>query len=140
MQVYFSHPTFIFRTDTEKYCIRMIKEDIDDVEKVVNPLEYGLKHEVRSYIRKSDAVVGLAISGKYTFLVWNEMKEGRKWGTDLYTIRVQNKEKIGEIEKGMPGDIRKLSKDESEQFTKELMKENKETFWSILLGKHNSRF
>ncbi|KXB05726.1 hypothetical protein AKJ50_00055 [candidate division MSBL1 archaeon SCGC-AAA382A13] len=140
MKIYFSHPTFTFRTDTEEFCIKMIREKFNDIEKIFNPLKYGLKHDVRSFIHESDAVVGMAISEKFTFLVQNEMKEGKKWGADLYTIRVQNKEKIGEIEEGMPKEIQKLSKEESDKFTNELMKKNRESFWSLLLGKHGSRF
>ncbi|KXA90879.1 hypothetical protein AKJ64_05150 [candidate division MSBL1 archaeon SCGC-AAA259E17] len=140
MQVYFSHPTFTYQTDTEEFCVDMIRENFNNVKEVVNPLEYGLKKNVRKIIRESDVVVGMAISGKYTFLVHNEMEDGRKGGADLYTIRVQNKEKIGKIEKGMPEEIRKLSRKESNRYTKELMKENRESFWSLLLGKHNTRF
>ncbi|MFW5912572.1 MAG: hypothetical protein ACOCSA_00175 [Candidatus Hadarchaeota archaeon] len=140
MRVYFSHPTFTYRTDTEEFCVDMIKERWGNVEKVVNPLEYGLKHDVMSLISSSEKVVGMSVLDKYTFLVWNELERAREEGAEVYTIRVQNKEKIGGIEKGMPEDIVKLSKEESEKFTNELLKENRDGLISTIFGHHGGMF
>ncbi len=140
MKIFFSHPTFTFQTDTEEICLDMIREYFKDIEKVFNPLQYGLKHDMRKFIHQSDAVVGMAVSGNFTFLVHNEMEEGRKEGAELYTIRVRSKEEIGKIEKGVPDEIRKLSRDESERFSNDMMKENRESIWSLMIGKHSSRF
>lgn len=140
MKVYFSHPTFTFGTDTEEFCVGMIRDYFEDVQEVVNPSDFGLKHDVKSLVCNSDKVVGMAVMGRYTFLVWNEMEEGEREGADLFTIDVQNKEKIGEIERGMPEDIQKLSKEESEKFTNDLLTETREGVLSVIFGKHTSRF
>lgn len=138
MRVFFSHPTVTFRTDTEDTCISMISEAFDP-DKIFNPSNYGLKDDLRSIIHEADVVVGMAILNKYTFLVWNEMKEGKAHGADLYTIRVKNKERIGGIEEGMLEEISELPKDESNQFTQELMKESRESLMTLLFGNWGSK-
>ncbi len=85
-------------------------------------------------------VVGMAIENNHTFLVWNEMKEGREHGADIYTIRVKNKENIGELEKGIPEGVGQLSRGKSDKFTGELMKENRGSLLSLLFGNWGSRF
>lgn len=139
MKVFFSHPTLTFRTRTEKSCTKIIDDGLEP-EKIINPANYGLKDDIRSLVRSSDAVVGMAIGNKYTFLVWNEMVEGEEHGADVYTIRVKNKEKIGELEKGFPEDTRRLSKEESDEFTGEILKENRGSLLGLLFGNWRSRF
>ncbi|MBS3786648.1 hypothetical protein KGY79_00465 [Candidatus Bipolaricaulota bacterium] len=139
MKVYFSHPTITFRTRTETICLEIIDEVLEPDE-IVNPPEFGLKDDLKSIVQECDVVVGMAIENKYTFLVWNEMKEGRDHGADLYTIRVKNKENIGELEKGLPEGVRQLSREKSDDFTGELMKENRSSILSILFGKWGGRF
>lgn len=140
MKIFFSHPPFTFQTDTEETCIEMIRDYFEDVKKIYNPLEYGLKHDLRDFIHQSNVVVGMAILGNFTFLVHKEVEEGREKGAEIYTIRVRSKEEIGKIEKGVPDEIQKLSKDESDRFSNEMMKENRESIWSLLVGKRDSRF
>ncbi len=139
MKVYFSHPTLTFRTRTEKTCKDIINDGLEP-EKIVNPANYGLKDDIRSLVRSSDAVVGMAIGNKYTFLVWNEMVEGEENGADVYTIRVKNKEKIGRLEKGFPEGTRRLTKEESDEFTGELLEENRGSLLGFLFGNWGSRF
>jgi len=99
-----------------------------------------LKDDLRERIKSSDAVVAMAIANNFTFLVWNQREDGRDGGAEIYTIRVQNKEKIGEIEPGMLEGILSLSREESDRFTAELMADNRESFLSSLIGKWGSRF
>lgn len=109
-------------------------------EEIVNPANYGLKDDIRSLVRSSDAVVGMAIGNKYTFLVWNEMVEGEENGAEVYTIRVKNKEKIGRLEEGFLEDTRRLTKEESDEFTGQLLKENRGSLLGLLFGNWGSRF
>lgn len=95
----------------------MIREKLRPDE-IINPSDYGLKSDLKSVIRSSDVVVGMAIENRYTFLVWNELNEAEKHGAEIYTIRVRNKEEIGEIESGRPGFIKELGRKESEVFAK----------------------
>ena len=139
MKVYFSHPTPTFRTRTETVCLEIINEYFDPDE-IINPSNFGLKKDLKSTIQKSNIVVGMAIENKYTFLVWNEMEEGKKHGADLYTIRAKDKENIGPMEKGFPEVTRKLSRKQSEKFTGELLDENRSSLFSLLFGNWGSRF
>jgi len=82
--IYFSHPSFTFRTDTERYCISIFKNL--KVEGTINPSNYGLKDDISSLIKEADAIVGMSVARKLTYLVWNEMKYGEENGLDIYTI------------------------------------------------------
>ncbi|MBS3788210.1 hypothetical protein KGY63_00695 [Candidatus Bipolaricaulota bacterium] len=139
MRVYFSHPTFTFRTRTETTCVEIIDEVLDPDE-IVNPTEYGLKDDLKSIVHGCDVVVGMAIENKYTFLVWNEMEEGKEHGADIYTIRVKNKENIGELEKGFQEGTKRLSQEETDKFTGELLKQNRSSFLTLLFGNWGRRF
>lgn len=139
MKVYFSHPTITFRTRTETTCAEIIDEVLDPDE-IVNPTEFGLKDDLKSIVHGCDVVVGMAIENKYTFLVWNEMEEGKSGGAEVYTLRVKNKETIGELEQGFPEGVRKLPREESDRFTGELMKENRGSLFGLLFGNWGSRF
>ncbi|MFB6291734.1 MAG: hypothetical protein ABEJ25_08435 [Candidatus Bipolaricaulia bacterium] len=119
--------------------MELIKRALDPDE-IINPSDYGLKDDLKPIIRESDVVLGLAVANKYTFLVWNEMKEGKSHGAQLYTIRAKNKEEIGRIEEGMPEGIARLSREESDKFTSDLIEENRESFLSALFGNWGSRF
>lgn len=139
MRVYFSHPTMTFRTRTETTCLEIIDEVLDPDE-IINPIDFGLKDDLRSVVRDCDVVVGMAIEDKYTFLVWNEMEEGSRYGADIYTIRVKDKEHIGELEEGFPEGVQQLSREKSDEFTGELMKENRSSVLSLIFGKWSGRF
>src|SRR6056297_2204794 len=124
MKVYFSHPTLTFRTRTESITLDIIEDSLKPDE-IINPANFGLKDDLKSMIQEVDVVVGMAIENKFTFLVWNEMVEGQDNGANLYTIRVKNKEKVGVLEEGFPEGTRKLDREESDNFTGELLKENR---------------
>lgn len=117
-----------------------IIDDGLDPEEIVNPADFGLKDDLRSMVRKADAVVGMAVENKFTFLVWNEMVEGEDNGADVYTIRVKNKENVGVLEEGFPEGTRRLDRDESDAFTSKLLKENRSSWLGILFGNWGSRF
>lgn len=139
MKVYFSHPTLTFRTRTEEISIEIIEDSLNPDE-IVNPADFGLKDDLRSMVGEADAVVGMAIEDKFTFLVWNEMVEGEDQGADIYTIRVKNKENVGVLEDGFPEGTQKLDRDESESFTGELLKKNRSSWLGLLFGNWGSRF
>ncbi|MFP4135555.1 MAG: hypothetical protein ACLFN7_03235 [Candidatus Acetothermia bacterium] len=139
MRVYFSHPTLTYRTRTEEKCMGIIEEVLGP-EEIINPANYGIKDDLRQIVRATGGVVGMAIGNKYTFLVWNEMEEGEKHGAKLYTIRVQDKEKIGGLEKGMPRDTVRLNREDSHEFTRKLLKENRSSLLGLLFGNWGSRF
>lgn len=140
IKIYFSHPTVTYGSDTEKKCIEIIKNHFEQQIDLINPADYGLKHDLRSKVKGADVLVGLSISGKFTFLVWNELKEGKTHGADVYIIDFKDKENISKIIGGIPQNFEKLSKEESKAFTEEIMKKNRDSIWSILLGKHSSPF
>lgn len=140
MIIYFSHPTFTFKRRTEKKCIEIIKEHMD-TDKVINPADFGLKDDMREKVKGSDAIVGMAVSNKFTFLVWNEMKLAKENNIELYTFMVKSKSDIGPLVKGVPDNIEKLSKDESKRFAHELTKNDyRDGFLSSLVGSRKSRF
>jgi len=139
MKVYFSHPTLTFRTRTESIILDVIEGSLEPDE-IINPANYGLKDDLRSMIQAVDVVVGMAIENKFTFLVWNEMEEGQDHGADLYTIRVKNKENVGVLEEGFPEGTSKLDREESDNFTGELLKENRSSWLGLLFGDWGSRF
>ncbi|MEF8873970.1 MAG: hypothetical protein V5A88_04780 [Candidatus Thermoplasmatota archaeon] len=141
MRLYFSHPTFTFKTKTEKKCISIIKEHIEPDE-LINPSDFGLKHDLKSKVKKSDGLVAMAVSGVFTYVVWKEIEMFEE-GEDvrLYTFMVQNKNDIGPLVKGIPEDIKKLSKKESKKLSHKITKDDyQDGFFSSLAGSHRSRF
>ncbi|MFO8109985.1 MAG: hypothetical protein R6U17_05625 [Thermoplasmata archaeon] len=138
MTVFFSHPPFTFRTSTERYCISIL--DKLNVKKVINPIDYGLKDDMRALVRKSDAVIGMSVNSKLTFLVWNEMKYAEKHGKEIFTMMVESKDDIGPLIEGIPDNVKKLSLDESKIFTSEILSEHRETFFSLIIGNWGRRF
>ncbi|MFP4050366.1 MAG: hypothetical protein ACLFVB_01335 [Thermoplasmata archaeon] len=140
MKIYFSHPTFTFRTKTEKECIEIIYKYLD-ADEIINPADFGLKHDVRKNIRKADAIVGMAVSEKFTFLVWNEMDVADKVGEKLYTMMVESQRDIGPLVEGVPENIERLSKNESKAFSHKMMKGNyMSMFPSLSIFKGSKRF
>lgn len=140
MKIYFSHPTFTFRTKTEKECISIIEKYLD-ADEIINPADFGLKHDVRKEILEADAVVGMAVSEKFTFLVWNEMDVGKKDGEKMYTMMVESQRDIGPLVEGVPENIEKLSKNESKAFNHKMMKGTRTSlFPSLSMFKGTKRF
>ena len=140
MKIYFSHPTFTYRTNTEKECISIIEEYLD-ADEIINPADFGLKHDIRKNILEADAIVGMAVSEKFTFLVWNEMDVAKKDGEKLYTMMVESQRDIGPLVEGVPDNIKKLSKNESKAFSHEVTKGTyRSMFPSLSIFKGSKRF
>lgn len=139
MKMYFSHPTFTYHTKTERKCIKIIKKHLE-LDELINPADYGLRDSTKEKLKDSDAVVAMAVSKYFTYLVWNEMKINGK-EDNFYTFMVESKKSIGPLVEGVPEEIEKLSKEKSEKFSYEITKKDyKEGFLSSLMGSHKSRF
>ncbi len=140
MRLYFSHPTFTFKTKTERRCISIINEYLEPDE-LTNPADFGLKDDLRSELKKADGIVAMAVSGVFTYLVWKEIEQIKGEDVSLYTFMVQNKDNIGPLVKGIPDDIKRLSKKESKKLSYEITKKDyQDGFITSLLGSHGSRF
>lgn len=140
MRLYFSHPTFTFKTKTEKRCISIIKEYLEP-DNLINPADFGFKHDLRAELNKSDGIVAMAVSGVFTYVVWKEIELINEKDLPIYTFMVQNKENIGPLVKGIPEDIKRLSKKESKKLSHDITKNDyQEGFITSLLGSHGSRF
>ncbi len=140
MRLYFSHPTFTFKTQTERKCISIIQEYLEPDE-LTNPANFGLKHDLRSELKKADGIVAMAVSGVFTYLVWKEIELLDGEEVRFYTFMVENKENIGPLVKGIPEDIKRLSKEESKKLSHEITKNDyQEGFISSMVGSHGSRF
>lgn len=137
--IYFSHPSFLFKTKTERACVDIIKE-LNALE-IINPADYGIKDKAAEKISRCDAVVGVAISNKFTYAVWKEMEIGIKTGSDIYTFFVESKNDIGPLVEGIPEDVEKLSKEQSENFVSQIFSgDMRESFFSMFLGHIGRRF
>lgn len=139
MDIFFSHPTFTFRTKTESKCIKIIKDSFE-VDEVINPADYGLKDDTSEELKDVDLVVGMAILNNFTFLVWKQMEFGEKNGAKLCTFYVENKNSIGPLVKGMVSEVKKLSKDESKIFANKMLKEQQESMATLFFGNWGGRF
>lgn len=140
MSLYFSHPTFTFNTTTEKKCISIIKEYLEPDE-LINPANFGLKHDLKSKIQKSDSIVAMAVSGVFTYIVWKEIELVDKGEVKLYTFMVKNKSDIGPLVKGIPDNIKKLSKKQSKKLSYKITKDDyQDGFMTSLVGSRGSRF
>lgn len=139
MDIYFSHPTFTYRTKTERNCLDTIRQSFD-VDDIINPADFGLRRDTRDLIKRADMVVGMAVSQRFTFLVWNEMKLGKKHGADTNTFLVESKTDFGPLVKGVPDGIKKLDYEESRKFREKILDEEKETLFSMIFGNWGRRF
>ncbi len=140
MLIYFSHPVFTFNTKTERKCKGIITEYLEPKD-IIDPSDFGMKHDRKSELEKADAIVGMAVSYCLTYAVWKEMKICKETDAKLYTFMVENKENIGPLVKGVPENVKKLSKAESKKFSHEITKRDyKDGFMTMLVGSHRSRF
>lgn len=143
MNIYFSHPTFTFKTKTEKKCIEIIEEYLEP-DKLINPSDFGIKHDLKSKLKESDAIVAMAVSSCFTYLVWNEIemiREEKEEDLKIYTFMVENRENIGPLVEGVPEEIKKLSKEQSKKLSHEIQKDDyQDGLISSLVGSHSSRF
>lgn len=139
MNIFFSHPTFTFGTKTESRCMGIIKQSFE-VDEVINPANYGLRDDTSEELKDIDMVVGMAVSNKFTFLVWKQMEFGKKNGAKLCTFFVENKNNVGPLVKGMVGEVKKLDKNESKIFSNEILKEKQESMGTLFFGNWGGRF
>ncbi|MFP3871651.1 MAG: hypothetical protein ACOCTR_02400 [Candidatus Natronoplasma sp.] len=145
MQIYFSHPTFTFNTQTERKCIGIIQEYLEP-DKITNPASFGIKdrEQVKEELKESDGIVAMAVSGCFTYVVWKEIELREKVedeGAKIYTFMVENKDDIGPLVEGIPEDIKKLSKKESKKLSYKITKADyQDGFLTSLVGSHRSRF
>lgn len=140
MRLFFSHPTFTFKTETERKCISIIQEYLEPDE-LINPADFGLKSDLKSKLKETDGVVAMAVSGVFTYVVWKEIEIADKEEVKMYTFMVKNKNNIGPLVEGIPKDIKKLSKKESKKLSHKITKgDYQDGFLSSLAGSHKSRF
>ncbi len=142
MHIFFSHPTFTFNTETERKCIKIIQDHLEP-DKITNPADFGIKHDIKGELKEADAIVAMAVSGAFTYVVWKEMEIRKKEDTEvkIYTFMVQNKENIGPLVEGIPEGIKKLSKEQSKKVAYQISKDDyQDGFISSLFGSHRSRF
>ncbi len=137
--VYFSHPAFCFRTKTESICINILGEL--DAKEIINPADFGLKNDLKERIARSDVVIGMAVSGKLTYLVWKEMELGKKTGADVCTFFVESKNDIGPLVEDIPDEVEKLSLEESKKFSNSFLSGDlRESIFSMFVGNLSRRF
>ncbi len=140
MIIYFSHPAFTFKTKTERKCKDIIQEYLE-TEEIIDPSDFGLKHGRKQELERADGIVGMAVSSCFTYSVWKEMRLAKQEDTEIYTFMVENKEDIGPLVKGVPDEIRRLSKKQSKKLSYEIMKNDyQDGFITSLVGSHRSRF
>jgi len=140
MRLYFSHPTFTFKTETERKCIGIIQEHLEPDE-IINPSDYGLKHDIRSELERADSIVAMAVSNCFTYIVWKELEFLEKKDPDKFTFMVKDKKNVGPLVKGVPDDIKRLSKKESKKLSYQITKgDYQDGFLTSLTGSHRSRF
>lgn len=143
MKVYFSHPTFTYRTKTEERCIEIIKKafgkDYKAV-KVINPSTFGFSINPVKKIKKADKIVGMAVSDELLYLVWKELELAEKFDVDQYIFYVESKDSLGPLVEGVPDSLTKLSKEESKVVSHRALKDQKESFISMIVGNWGGRF
>ncbi|MEF8832675.1 MAG: hypothetical protein V5A66_04045 [Candidatus Thermoplasmatota archaeon] len=139
MKLYFSHPTFTFHTETERSCIDIIEEHLE-YDELVNPADFGLRKSTKDKLKDSDGVIAMAVSTRFTYLVWNELEINGK-EENFYTFMVESRNSIGPLVEGIPDKIERLSKEESKKFSYEITKKDyKEGFLSSMFGSRKKRF
>ncbi len=143
MKIYFSHPTFTYRTKTESRCIDIIekafKKEFESIE-VINPAEFGLRINPVNKIKQADKIVGMAISDKLIYLVWKELELAEKFQVETYVFYVENKDDLGPLVEGVPDKIEKLSKNESRRFSNIVLKGKRDSLISSFIGNWGGRF
>ncbi len=137
--VYFSHPVFSHRTKTERRCMKILKKL--NPKEVINPANLGLRHDIEEQINRSDAIVGMAVSGKFTYVVGKELELAEERGAELFTLMVENKNDIGPLVEGVPKEIVHLSQEESKEFVERMITGDlRESILSLFIGNLGRRF
>ena len=116
--VYLSEPTLLYNTRTERAIVEVIEEKLDS-NNILVPSKYGLR-DTSGRIKDAEALVAVALLGKFTSLVGREVKMARGMNKRVYTLEVgrEGDELVYLWEEGVPEDVEWLNPDETMEFTK----------------------
>ena len=132
--VYLSEPTIIYHTQTEKVILKILEEKLGS-NNVVLPSDYGLKG-TSHMIKDAEFFVAVAIIGKFTSLVVNEIRIAQELGKKIYTLNIARKG--DEIEyiftEGIPEDIEWLTPEETNQLYEDFRGEEFSGFMKFFFG------
>lgn len=139
---YFSHPSLVYHTKTEEYCIALMKKELD-VSEVINPFDFRgrRKKELSDRLRSSDAVVGMSVYESYPFIVWNDMDFAASLGKQVYTVTFpsERSEPIQILEGYVQGH-EKLDEHKTQSLYHDIMKQSSKGLVSrLFLGKLGGR-
>ena len=132
--VYLSEPTILYHTQTEKAVLEIIEEKLNSTN-VILPSRYGLKG-TSHMIKDAEVFVAVAIIGKFTSLVVEEIKIARSLGKRIYTLTVARKENVIHymFHEGIPEDIEWLSPEETERLYEDFRGEEFSGFMKFFIG------
>ncbi|AHF80767.1 hypothetical protein [Thermococcus paralvinellae] len=132
--IYLSEPTIIYHTQTEKVILEILEEKLGS-NNVILPSDYGLKG-TSHMIKDAELFVAVAIIGKFTSLVVNEIKIAQELGKKIYTLNIARKG--DEIEyiftEGIPEDIEWLTSEETNQLYEDFRGEEFSGFMKFFFG------
>ncbi|ASJ01813.1 hypothetical protein A3L09_00325 [Thermococcus profundus] len=116
--VYLSEPTFLYKTVTEKAILEIIEEKLGSTNVLV-PSDYGLR-DTSGKIKEAEALVAVAVLGKFTSLVSREVKLARELGVNVFTLLLarDGDELVYLWTEGVPDDVEWLDENETMEFTK----------------------
>jgi len=117
-KVYLIQPSVTYHSRTERFCLKLIKSEIEGDIKIINAANLSIKRirEWKEEIKEVDIVVGLAIENKYTISVWTVLEYAESLKKPIYTIAVG--EATFNWDEGILKDIEKLSLEETRKFTR----------------------
>ncbi len=132
--VYLSEPTIIYHTQTEKAILEIIEEKLGSTN-VILPSKYGLKG-TSHMIKDAEIFVAVAIIGKFTSLVVEEVRIARELNKKIYTLIVARRGNEVEylFQEGIPGDIEWLSPEETERLYEDFRGEDFSGFMKFFIG------
>ncbi len=132
--IYLSEPTLLYHTRTEKAILEVIEEKLGS-NNILVPSDYGLR-DTSGRIKDAEAMVAVAVLGKFTSLVGREVKIAQELGKKIYTMIVAREDNslVYLFQEGVPDDVEWLSPEETMEFTKaflnvEFMDAIKNVWW-----------
>ncbi|NJE08508.1 hypothetical protein E3E31_08230 [Thermococcus sp. M39] len=132
--IYLSEPTIIYHTQTEKVILEILEEKLGS-NNVILPSNYGLKG-TSHMIKDAELFVAVAIIGKFTSLVVNEINIAQELGKKIYTLNIARKG--DEVEyiftEGIPEDIEWLTPEETNQLYEDFRGEEFSGFMKFFFG------
>jgi len=134
-RVYFSHPLPMHRTKTEEDATRILSRQWKGCE-VINPFTCK-KSELESLRRSCEIMAGLAIDGKYPFIVWNDLNVARDAGTEIFTLNYGGEDcLVPSLLEGLQEDFEKLSYEDTQKLYRSILGSGaKSMISSLFLGK-----